>query len=226
MMSHWIIFDIWIICDRSAFCCCCHHDSPGTHLPEHSRFYNPNLANMFVALTWQIMIQAGHNFAHAMTAELSWHVQNFDLIGSLESNFEQTKLSQDNDYGLINSLWNKPLITPYPLHKVTIPPPEHCEIITEWSNHHHHCLLLSRVNLYWKFQALLVYVKLSTANKTPGDLTGHCCGWFIPRRPIFNWLQLTYRLGTDNKFHLQLSVPDLQMSCSHMTGYQDNSLSN
>ena len=121
MMSHWIIFDIWIICGRSAFCCCCHHDSPGTHLTEHLRFHNPNLANMFVALTWQIMIQSSHNFAHAMTAELSWHVQNFDLIGSLEWNFEQTKLSQGNDYELINSLWNKPLITPCPHHKVTIP---------------------------------------------------------------------------------------------------------
>ena len=29
-----------------------------------------------------LMIQSGHDFAHAMTAELSWHVQNCNLIGS------------------------------------------------------------------------------------------------------------------------------------------------
>ena len=26
------------------------------------------------------MTTSGHNFAHAMTAELLWHVQNYDLI--------------------------------------------------------------------------------------------------------------------------------------------------
>ena len=30
------------------------------------------------------MIQSGHNFAHVMTAELSWHVRNCDLIESLK----------------------------------------------------------------------------------------------------------------------------------------------
>ena len=34
------------------------------------------------------MIQSGHNFAHAMTTELSWHVQNCDLTGSLESQLD------------------------------------------------------------------------------------------------------------------------------------------
>ena len=29
------------------------------------------------------MIQSGHNFAHAMTAQLSWHVLNGDLISLL-----------------------------------------------------------------------------------------------------------------------------------------------
>ena len=29
---------------------------------------------------FKLMIKSGHNFAHAMTAELSWHVQNSDLI--------------------------------------------------------------------------------------------------------------------------------------------------
>ena len=27
-----------------------------------------------------VMIKSGHNFAHAMAAELPWHVQNYDLI--------------------------------------------------------------------------------------------------------------------------------------------------
>ena len=43
----------------------------------------------------KIMTRSGHNFAHAMTARLSWHVQNYDLIASLESKLEQKYFSQD-----------------------------------------------------------------------------------------------------------------------------------
>ena len=50
-----------------------------------------------------IVNQPGHNFAHAMTAELSWHVQNCDLTGSYFSCFVRL---QDLVYELINSLWN------------------------------------------------------------------------------------------------------------------------
>ena len=50
-----------------------------------------------------IVSQSGHNFAHAMTAELSWHVQNCDLTGSYFVYFVRL---QDLVYELINSLWN------------------------------------------------------------------------------------------------------------------------
>ena len=53
--------------------------------------HNSNLVKIY-ALTWKIIIQSGHNFTHFMTAELSWHVQNYDLIGSLESKLEQKDL--------------------------------------------------------------------------------------------------------------------------------------
>ena len=39
-------------------------------------------------------MQLSHNFAHVMTAELSWHVQNYDLIVSSKLKFDQT-FSQD-----------------------------------------------------------------------------------------------------------------------------------
>ena len=38
-----------------------------------------------------------------MAAQLSWHAQNCDLIGSLESNLEQNLLLQDFDYELITT---------------------------------------------------------------------------------------------------------------------------
>ena len=41
--------------------------------------YDPNLVKIMVALILRNMIRWGHNFAHATTAELSWHVQNWDL---------------------------------------------------------------------------------------------------------------------------------------------------
>ena len=40
--------------------------------------------------------RSGHTFAHAMTAELSWHVQNYDLIRLLETKTLGTKLSNQN----------------------------------------------------------------------------------------------------------------------------------
>ena len=48
-----------------------------------------------VIFTWWIIIQAGHNFAHATTAKLSWHVQNCDMIGSPGFKWEQNKFSWD-----------------------------------------------------------------------------------------------------------------------------------
>ena len=35
------------------------------------------------------MIQLGHNFAYVTTAQLSWHVQKWDLFGSLLLKLEQ-----------------------------------------------------------------------------------------------------------------------------------------
>ena len=35
---------------------------------------------IYFALIMILIIKSGHNFAHVMTAELSWQVQNCDLI--------------------------------------------------------------------------------------------------------------------------------------------------
>ena len=54
-----------------------------------------------------LMIQWGHKFAHVTTAQLSWHVQNYDLIGSLFVKEEQHEFSQDLHHKLINPLWDR-----------------------------------------------------------------------------------------------------------------------
>ena len=41
----------------------------------------------------KLMIQSGHNFVHATTAQLPWHVQNYDRIGSLRYVLEQKMIS-------------------------------------------------------------------------------------------------------------------------------------
>ena len=43
------------------------------------------------ALTGKMIIRAGHNFVHETTANLSWHVQNFNLIWPWEAKLEQKK---------------------------------------------------------------------------------------------------------------------------------------
>ena len=60
------------------------------------------------------MTQSGHNFAYDLTAKLSGHVQNCDLIQSL---FFQTKKKDflwDLDGELINSSWNGPSVSQTP----------------------------------------------------------------------------------------------------------------
>ena len=56
----------------------------GNHFTKGLWARNWNLVKLFFVLIL-IMIQSCHNFAHVMTAELSWHVQNCDVIWSLYS---------------------------------------------------------------------------------------------------------------------------------------------
>ena len=57
----------------------------------------------FYAWILILIIQSGPNFAHAMTAELSWHVQNWNLMPGLFFTPAQFFL-QDLDYELISYL--------------------------------------------------------------------------------------------------------------------------
>ena len=61
----------------------CHRSTIVTPFHGGLWAHNPNLVKIHIALTWKLMIQSGHNFAHVMTAELSWHVQICNQIGSL-----------------------------------------------------------------------------------------------------------------------------------------------
>ena len=53
-----------------------------------------------------LMIQSGHKFAHVTTAQLSWHVQNCDLVSYLFIKQKQHDFLQDLGYELINLSWN------------------------------------------------------------------------------------------------------------------------
>ena len=47
------------------------------------RAYNWILVKITFASILILLIHSGHNFAHVTTAQLLWHVQNYDLIRSL-----------------------------------------------------------------------------------------------------------------------------------------------
>ena len=55
---------------------------PGIHFNNAFGAKNGNLEIFHYALFWKIIIQSSQNFAHAMTAEPSWHVQNSGSIPS------------------------------------------------------------------------------------------------------------------------------------------------
>ena len=67
---------------------------PRTHYTKYLYAYNPYLAKTPSTLTLITMIWSGQNFTHATTAELSWHVQNSDLILSLKINIEHVGFSR------------------------------------------------------------------------------------------------------------------------------------
>ena len=48
------------------------------------------------------------SFAHATTAQLSWHVQNFVTIAPLAFGWEQNEISTEFDFRWGNRLWNGP----------------------------------------------------------------------------------------------------------------------
>ena len=50
--------------------------SSGTCFTNRLWAYHLNLMEIHVDLEWKMMIKSCLNFAHVMTAELSWHVQN------------------------------------------------------------------------------------------------------------------------------------------------------
>ena len=77
---------------------------------------NWNLENILHALILILMVQSGHNFAHATTAELLWHVQYCDAQLMIISHAKATYsiFLWDLADKLMNSLWNGPL-APVPL---------------------------------------------------------------------------------------------------------------
>ena len=66
--------------------------------------------NTIFALVLILMVKSDHNFAHVTTAELSWHVQNCDMLWSLSFKSKQPKYLWDINHELINSLLNGPRI--------------------------------------------------------------------------------------------------------------------
>ena len=62
---------------------------PGTHSTKCLWAPIPNLVQIHVVLMSKLRIRFGHYFAHATTAELTWHVENCDQVRS-----SQTKKSE------------------------------------------------------------------------------------------------------------------------------------
>ena len=60
------------------------------------------------AVMGQIKTRSGHSFA----TQLSWHVQNIDLIESSQSMRQQREFSRNFNYEIRNHLWNGFLLTP------------------------------------------------------------------------------------------------------------------
>ena len=54
------------------------------------------LLKILATLGCQVMNISNHNFVHATKVQLSWHMQNWDLIASSNYNLQQIEFSQDH----------------------------------------------------------------------------------------------------------------------------------
>ena len=63
---------------------------------------------MICCFRWKVMVRSGHNLAHAMTAQLSWHVQNYELIWSLVFMLQHHMILGDSNCEFMNTLWYEP----------------------------------------------------------------------------------------------------------------------
>ena len=69
--------------------CCCGVDFRSKHLTKGLWTYDWNLAKIIFAVIFLLTIQSGHKFAHVTTAQLSWHVQNCELIRPIYFVYEE-----------------------------------------------------------------------------------------------------------------------------------------
>ena len=60
------------------------HWLPDIHFTKALSAHYLYLVKLQLALKWKIMTRSAHNLAHVMTAQLSWHVQNCELIGAIK----------------------------------------------------------------------------------------------------------------------------------------------
>ena len=105
----------WFISQRQTSVTICHFCSPvycqdRRHITQtvHEliiQIYKTNICISYMTKRW---IWSCHNFAHVMTAQLSWHVHIRDMIGLLESKLQQSGCSLNFSYEFLNLLWNWP----------------------------------------------------------------------------------------------------------------------
>ena len=102
--------------------------TPGGYFTQGLWTYDKFYTN-HIAVTWNMIIRSGHNFAHIMTAELSWYVQICDLMNSLKLWLKQGWFLQDFSYELINQF---ALVTPGRHSQVQ---PKHKCHVSSWITH-------------------------------------------------------------------------------------------
>ena len=85
-LIRWLESKLYIYCTRCTLCLLLYHGGLVMGLGTH----DTNFVKIHCALEWRMMVRSGHNFADAMAAELSWHMQYYDLIGWLELELDPT----------------------------------------------------------------------------------------------------------------------------------------
>ena len=64
---------------------------------------------IFVVIESWVIVSL-HNFAHVMTAQLSWHVQRFVVINTLQFGLKQNDISVKFELRVKSTYWNGPYL--------------------------------------------------------------------------------------------------------------------
>ena len=171
--------------------------------------HNWNVMKIHVVPIFILMIQSGHNFTHAMTAQLSWHVQNCGLI------WWSFWMDGQHDLIIIHEMSPRLQRVVFTLTEAPIPSPDQTIITSDWIALLSQQSLIASLSIFPQILTQQKPLKFSLEDKMPLKLGyGVFFIFFWVQRAkqyvyIMGQLSLKFSEAIAHSLHLMMSYDDV-----------------